>query len=130
MLKQDYWDLVGALEDEISFASRKKVGIQAADLLAREAMKHRDNQIGPKRRDTRRSIAALSANNRFRFLYHTRESFDLWHKEAVEMGNLKGSKMTEYRTWLDNNKLNDTFSSRLIYLDIIRKMNPDELPSK
>ena len=32
---------------EISFACRRTVGIQVADLFARETMKHLDNKIGP-----------------------------------------------------------------------------------
>jgi hypothetical protein len=132
MAKQKEWDLVNAIDQEISFATRESVGIQAADLLAREAMKHRDNQIGPTVRMPRQSIMALVRTGRFRFIYHTREDFKGWYQQAVEMGKLSGAKMTEYRKWLEQNKLEESFSSKIKYLAVIGELNPNSdnaLPS-
>ncbi len=56
----------------INFGSRKDVRIQAADIIAREAMKHLDN-LG--KRPTRRSLQALAElpGAPFRFDFFTRE---------------------------------------------------------
>ncbi|HVN97967.1 MAG TPA: hypothetical protein VMT62_16175 [Syntrophorhabdaceae bacterium] len=67
--------------DSITFASRSEVGIQAADILAREAMKHADNLfIGPKRRPVRKSMkpfsATLETTGRYKFRWFSREYFE------------------------------------------------------
>ena len=56
-----------SLEDKISFASKKEISIQAADLVARETMKILDNRIGPKDRHTRISARILEEQKRIRF---------------------------------------------------------------
>lgn len=87
-------------------------------------MKHRDNQIGPVVRLPRQSIMALVRTGRFRFLYHTREDFAAWHEQAVKLGSLQGSTMTEFREWLVRNKLGESFSSKIKYLSVIGALNP------
>ena len=47
------------MHDEIGFATKKTIGIQAADLITREAMKVLDNRIGPVRRLSRTSAKVL-----------------------------------------------------------------------
>jgi hypothetical protein len=123
MTKHKEWDLVEAIHSHITFATRAEVGIQAADLLARETMKQRDNQIGPVKRNTRRSMTALANTNRFRFWYHTWDSLLAMRQQAADLGSLKGAKMTEYRAWIERNKVPDSFSTRIKYLMVIDALN-------
>lgn len=74
MVHQPEWRFHPYMADEVSIASRKEVGIQAADLVAREAMKHLDNQIGPKQRLTRGSLRALEKTKRFGFISTLKKS--------------------------------------------------------
>jgi hypothetical protein len=60
------------MEDELGFATRKEIGIQAADLIAREAMKLLDNRSGPRSRPTRLSAQALQESGRIRFRIYDR----------------------------------------------------------
>jgi hypothetical protein len=61
---------------KISFeSSRQNPRIQVADLFAREAMKDLDNEIGPKKRDTRKSWSALRETGRFSIVKRGREHF-------------------------------------------------------
>jgi hypothetical protein len=117
------WRLRAYLDNELRFASRQSsVGIQAADLLAREAMKHLDNQCGPVQRPTRASIRTLANTNRFRFQYYVRVGLEALKREAEELGNLPGAKMSDYRAWLANHGRTDGISTRLNYLKVIDAM--------
>ena len=59
------WDCAPFLRTPLKIASRSEVGIQAADLYAREVMKHLDNTVGPVKRPMRRSMEALQKTKRF-----------------------------------------------------------------
>jgi hypothetical protein len=107
------------LADEVSFTSRKSPRIQAADLVAREGMKHMDNQISPTRCPARRSIAALLTTRRFLFRQLTRPFFEQLWKRAHEMRFLPGAKMSEYRAWLGKNGYTDNTSNRIRYQSYI-----------
>ena len=65
--KSKKWKLTEYITDEISFADRRSyVGIQVADLIAREAMKHADSVlIGSKGRRTRTSMYELCSSNKY-----------------------------------------------------------------
>ena len=54
------------MHNEKAFATRKTVGIQVADLLAREAMKLMDNEYGPVQRPMRGSYRAIRKNPKIR----------------------------------------------------------------
>lgn len=83
MAQMKEWDGSAYLNEKVSFASRKYIGIQVADLVAREAMKHLDNMIGPVKRDTRRSMRALMDTHRFEFTFHMKEYFDDFKNKLV-----------------------------------------------
>jgi hypothetical protein len=61
------FDYIALMHDEIGFATNKTIGIQVADLIAREAMKLLDNRIGPKVRPVRISTRALWESGRITF---------------------------------------------------------------
>ena len=117
MVNLPEWGLHSVLHREIGFADRRsRVPIQAADLLARETMKHLDNQIGPERRRMRRSIAALNETGRFRFTYHMREYFEDLKRKMVHLEGLTGVKESEYAAWLSRHRRLDNNTNRLQYL--------------
>jgi hypothetical protein len=113
------------METKISFDSRKNPRIQAADLFARETMKHLDNIVGPKTRPMRRSMKALmDSGDRFRFFFCDRE-WETNRRKIAEafdrMQNFLGiepepSVWAEYQYWLATNRLVDNLSNRFRYL--------------
>jgi hypothetical protein len=111
------WRFREYLADEISFATRKNIGIQAADLVARETMKHLDNQLGPKPRDPRKSMLSLANTKRFHFDFFLKKYFEELKGKASTMDRLS---MTQYNAWREALNLPDTFDARIrynVYLD-------------
>jgi hypothetical protein len=103
------------MADKISFATRETVGVQMADLFARETMKHMDNQIGPKQRATRLSLKALMRTKRFRCEFYRQTAFEDMKKRTAAM-SIPGSTLAEYRRWIDGLSLEDCTSNRIRYL--------------
>jgi len=119
MAKLSEWGDHTFVDDKIHFASRDVVGIQAADLWAREVMKHLDNQIGPKKRDTRQSLKALRNSKRFGANWYVGEYFEGLAKAIAAMDGPDGYgafKQGAYKQWLTQNKELDTYAARLRYL--------------
>jgi hypothetical protein len=113
------WRFHEFLADKISFASRKEPGIQMADLVARETMKHLDNIVGPEKRSTRLSMKALSESRHFKFDFFQREYLqDLRRKINILMR--PGSSISEYKTWREAHRLVDNADSRLRYMIWVR----------
>ncbi len=111
---------------KISFDSRKNPRIQAADLLARETMKHLGNIVGPVKRDTRKSMLALaSTGGRINFDMLMREYFQSWFNAMSELQSRSGFTRDDYGAWLKENKLVDNISSRVRFL--IWTQSKDEL---
>lgn len=115
-LPESDWECAPLLFEELSFASRKAIGIQAADLLARETMKHLDNMIGPVVRPMRRSMATLRASHRFGFDFYMREYFEDFSRKFQQMSAAQGLEADRIREWLTRHKLMDNHANRLRYL--------------
>lgn len=103
------------LSSKISFDSRANPRIQMADLWAREVMKDLDNKLGPVKRVTRRSMAALlEAAGPLRFRC---EHLDLEHslkrREDVEHAISRDQLRSEYLMWLETFHLQDNWSNRI-----------------
>lgn len=106
--------LMGA---KVSFDSRKDVRIQAADIIAREAMKHLDN-LG--KRPMRRSLKALSELQGvpFVFDFFTREY--CFHTKSIwpQLEEKTGMHPEKYLAWLIENRLgSDNWSNRFRYVN-------------
>lgn len=110
------WDCAKYLRTPLEISSRAEVGIQAADLYAREVMKHLDNTIGPTRRPMRRSMAALQATKRFGCDLHLREFFGDFRRKFDSLAVKTGMNVEHYRQWLGQHGQADTISSRHRYL--------------
>ncbi len=110
------WDCAKYLGTPLKTSSRADVGIQAADLYAREVMKHLDNTVGPVKRPMRRSMQTLRETNRFGCDLHLREFFEDFRRKFDEVANKVGIRAEHYRQWLRENGQADSISSRHRYL--------------
>jgi hypothetical protein len=103
----------------INFDSRKDVRIQAADIIAREAMKHLDNLD---KRPMRRSLRALAElpGVPFKFDFFTREY--CFHTKSIwaQLEEKTGMYPANYKAWLEENKLaSDNWSNRFRYVNYL-----------
>ncbi len=102
---------------KVSFDSRKDVRIQAADIIAREAMKHLDSLD---KRPMRRSLRALTELEGvpFVFDFFTREY--CFHTKAIwpQLEQVTGMHPENYLAWLREHKLgSDNWSNRFRYVN-------------
>ncbi len=101
----------------INFDSRKDVRIQAADIIAREAMKHLDN-LG--KRPMRRSLQALAELPRVPFVFDFFTRDYCLHTKSIwpELEKATGMDLEKYLAWLEENKLaSDNMSNRFRYVN-------------
>jgi hypothetical protein len=111
MAQMKEWSASPYLHHKVSFASRKYVGIQVADLLARETMKHLDNQVGPVKRPTRLSFKALLAAKRFSFSFLTESYFESFRRNIDRLSDQRGVDYGDYQRWLEENGLINNMSN-------------------
>jgi hypothetical protein len=119
LAKLPEWDDRSYLHEEIAFASRRSVGVQAADLWAREVMKRLDNEIGPKERAVRRSFEVLENTERFGGRICSGEYFKGLQQavHAMDISDGPGAfRHTDYKEWLTKYKQLDNYATRLRYL--------------
>lgn len=118
------WEGRTFVADEISYGTSKDPRIQAADLWAREVMKHADNTLGPVKRRMRQSLSVLRSTHRFGFDVYERsffesmkENWNQWHR---------GTTAEQFSTWRKKHKLRDSGAARirfLVYLNTIETQN-------
>ena len=123
MAKMKGWSGSPFLSGKVSFASRKYVGIQVADLLAREGMKHLDNVVGTAKRLTRRSMGALLATKRFQFHFVLAEHLESFVGNMDHVSQQLGVDYSDFRQWLDDNGL--VFNMSNLHKYMIEKWPPD-----
>lgn len=116
MVNQPEWEHRSHLFEEVGFATRKLVGIQAADLYAREVMKHLDNIVGPVKRPTRQSMQTLRRTNRFGCDFLVEEYWRDFREKYEALLTATAISRDEYHAWLVRQRLTDNFSVRLRYL--------------
>lgn len=109
------WRFKPFLADDISFATRETVGIQVADLVAREAMKELDNRISPVKRSLRHSMIALIRTGRFHFNYHGREFLEAMKREVQKLETERFNR-DAFGAWLKQNGLQDEKNTRIRYI--------------
>lgn len=118
------------LLDEISFASHKStVGIQVADLVAREAMKYCDDTFhSVKRRGiVRKSMQILDDTGNYYFAFYNRERFK-GNKEQSDEWPEKTEFVEGLGQWLLKNKLEDVAYNRFQYLQYLQSTNTSPIP--
>jgi hypothetical protein len=104
------------MRHKLSFAGNKNPRIQMADLVARETMKWLDNEIGPRKRPLRKSMAALAASNGFFFEKMDREYCARWRDQMPNLMAQVGFTEQAYAEWLGSHGLDDNITNRLRYL--------------
>jgi hypothetical protein len=125
MVNLPEWEHHAYVHDEIGFASRKSVGVQAADIWARELMKLLDNEVGPVKRNVRRSFSALEATGRFGATVYKGDYFKGLKKAIDELNETEHPASPKfYLDWLARNKLTDNYQNRVrfyAYQDAIQR---------
>lgn len=90
----------------VTFAcSRDEPGIQVADLWTRECMKALDNQVGPVKREKRKSWAALESTGRFKIEGLGEEWFLSLREQLAGLQRESGIEPVAYNQWLNRNRL-------------------------
>jgi hypothetical protein len=112
------------MHDEIGFATRRTIGIQAADLLAREAMKRMDNFYGPTYRAERGSYTAVRKNKGIRIRYYNRAKLQEIAQFVINDGGIYQKQ--EYMDWLKRNNLKGDNLPRKLRFLIERREGTDE----
>jgi hypothetical protein len=102
----------------IGFAPRDShIGIQVADILARETMKHCDNFfIGSPTRRIRASMELLISTQKHKFMYWHKDHFEDWKRKMPLLEKVTGLRRGDYSKWLEKNNLPDTSTNRNKYL--------------
>jgi hypothetical protein len=116
MAQMKQWNASTHLSAKVSFASRKYVGIQVADLVARESMKHLDNMVGPVERPIRRSMSAILDTKRFQFNHLTQKYFESFRVNMDRLSQQFGVDHNDYVQWLDENGLIHNMSNLHRYM--------------
>jgi hypothetical protein len=89
--------------DEISFVPNDYVGIQAACVVTREAMKHAYNRyVGPVHRPVRESMKVLFNSHLYKFRWFNKEYFE---KESMGIVDNFEIAKAEYLQWLKEKKI-------------------------
>ena len=117
--------------DELAFSPMESnIGLQVADIIAREAMKHYDNIIlNRSEYKVRKSMSALLDVNRFTFTVYGRKYFEKYSQNFEELEQKSGIYYNEFVKWLQDNKLQDNSFNRHRYLNHIDKVkNPTFYP--
>ncbi|MGD0012398.1 MAG: hypothetical protein ABSE93_28140 [Terriglobia bacterium] len=122
MANQPEWKFHRYMESEVGFAVRRdKIGIQAADLFARESMKQLDNYIGPVKRPIRKSMKALADTNRFFVIIADDRRLGALSRNAQRLGEaIQGKKWESYQAWLVRSKRIDSTMARVHYLVVAK----------
>lgn len=110
------WEYSKFLNGRLNVVSRSCVGIQVADLLARETMKHLDNRVLGSPRPTRRSLTAIVDTGRFKFDLYEKEFFEDYKRKFAEIQASSGMSFEGYNAWLNKHRQMDSMSSRHQYL--------------
>lgn len=107
---------------EISFGSAKdSARLQVADLMAFEAMKALDNIVGPVKRKTRRSWAALQSTSRFETIAFSSDWFSDYRAHYADLEKIVGFNQKDYEQWLIDKRRHDDVSNRFHFLNWLAK---------
>jgi hypothetical protein len=117
MVKEERWTVSAYLGSEIAFADhRTTIGIQAADLIARETMKFLENRLAPNPRWTRQSLIELNKVRRFRFEFFGRGRLEALRKATDEITSHPAVDRV-YRKWMAHKGLGDSLPTRLKFVN-------------
>ena len=101
------------MEDTISFGTIKNPRIQMADLVARECMKDLYAQIGPTKRERRKSMEALYSRGHFNFGVLDSN----WMSACAHAYSRRGPEFVlGYKDWLSRKRRQDNWAARFEFI--------------
>ncbi len=104
--------------DSVSFESRNEIGIQCADLFAREVMKDFYNLYFSKpKREIRKSWMVLHNTERFHYIPINKEALLFLRKKCEDINPV------EFGKWTSKYKLDDSTPNRIKYLFYRKKLS-------
>lgn len=117
-LRENEPEWAAHLASKISFEfAKQSPRIQVADLLAREAMKALDNEIGPVKRPTRKSWQALLDTKRFVTYGFGTEWFKEMKRQMPQLEQQLGMNRDMYIEWLRQRKRQHNVSNMFQFSD-------------
>jgi len=117
-LRENEPEWTAHLAKKISFEFAKdNPRIQIADLLAREAMKALDNEIGPVKRNIRKSWLALAKTGRFKIHAFSADWFESLKQKMPEFEKQLNMNRDDYLEWLRIRHRQHCVSAMLQYSD-------------
>jgi hypothetical protein len=126
-LRENEPDHAPYLASKISFEfAKNNPRIQVADLLAREAMKALDNQVGPVKRPIRKSWQALQETDRFVVDAFSTDWFQDMKRKLPEMENKLGMDRNSYLQWLRERQRQHSISNMFAYADWTARRDKDK----
>jgi hypothetical protein len=121
LVSSNGWKESGLIPNRLSFESRERyVGLQVADIVARETMKAMDNIQQGEPLPPRKSIEALHKTGRFHSNHFTEEYF-IGMKAFMDSDPLFSTAWKAYRKWLSDNGLQDHARLRFLYASKYRE---------
>jgi len=118
VLRENEPDWAAHLASKISFEFAKdNPKIQAADLLAREAMKALDNAVGPQKRPIRKSWKALRETGNFDVDAFSTDWFEDMKRKLPEAEKMLGMNRDSYRQWLRERNRQHSITNMFHYCD-------------
>lgn len=112
--------IVHLLADKVSFATRETVGVQVADLIAREAMLRLDDELSRNSR-VRGSFVALRESGKFRYHFLRRGDFAEKKKLLANSPLRNKASLVQYEEWRSENGVQDCLTNRIQFITAVRK---------
>jgi hypothetical protein len=116
-IREGHPDWFDHISEKVSFdTSDRDIGIQTADLFAREAMKFVEG-VFQGERPIRRSLDALVTSGRFKITFTSKEFFDSMRQNRDDVESYLGFSWEDYQSWL---KRNNRLPSLTAYSEFVR----------
>lgn len=116
MVAKSDWPAAVLMIESPRFDSRQNPRMQMADLVAREAMKDLNCQLGPAERERRKSMVSLFTRGHFNFGVIDREYCESW-RSAVEKTERMSNIGERLSRWLMERRLDDNWSNRIAFME-------------
>jgi len=124
IVESDDWATKPRLASDIAFSSRAEIGIQAADLWARELMRRLDGELFSDRSVPRIQWQSLYATRRFGGDLLMAGHFQDLKRQMADLQIKFGVNETEYGAWLRERRLPDNQSNRILYVGYLNAKDP------
>lgn len=122
VIRRDSPEMIDLFVSKLSFGRAQECArLQAADLFAFESMKRLDSQIGPVKRDVRKSYAALHDTGQFWATAFSHKYFEDLKRNMPELEKLTGCNQNEYTQWLKQRKRQHSVSSMIAFSDWLNR---------